>query len=134
MKKLILTLSIILPLFCYSQQGGNVLYSKFVNNDTITADTGYEIKTSADYTWMLFATWESLADSSSTIALQVSGNNGANYAGVTGMATINMNTTTGCTGYQGDYSPGNKYRIYVNVGATDTVVMNIWYTFKLKTR
>lgn len=111
-----------------------VLKDQFVTTDTITADTGYQLKTSADYSWLLFMTWESLADSSSTVACQVSGNNGTDYASISGYATINMDVSTGTTGFQGDFSPGNKYRLYVDVGDNDTVIINAWYTLKTKTR
>ncbi len=133
MKKLLIVL-LFIPFLGMTQSGDNVLWKKFADANTRTADTGYIITTSADYTWMLYMTWASTTTSTTTVMLQESGDNGSTWAGVTGMATITMNTVTGVTGFQGDYSPANKVRLYIDVGSGETVILNAWYTFKTKVR
>ena len=132
MKKLTLILIALMFTISGFSQGLNYHYSKFVTADTITADTGYIIKTSADYTWLLQTTYASTTTSTSTVSVQVSGNNGVDWLTISGYSADSLNAVTGTSGFQGDYTPGSHMRLFFDIGSGDQVIVNAWYNLKTK--
>jgi len=133
MRKLILIAAIFLTTIAAQAQGGrNYHYYKFVVADTIIADTGYQVEMSADYSWLLFGTAASTTTSTSTVTLQVSGNDGGNWLSVSGYTADTLNAVAKVWGFQGDYSPGGKYRLYFDVASGETIIVNAWYNLKVK--
>lgn len=133
MKKLILIL-IMLPFFGLAQSGARLHYDQLVTADTITADTGYILTTSADYTYFLNMSWASTTTSTTTVTLQTTGNNGSSWIAAPGFSAITLNSVSGETAWQGAYMPGYKYRMYVDVTATETIIVDAWYTLKVRPR
>ena len=130
MKKLIFIL-LLIPAFAFSQ-GRNYHYEKFVTADTITADTGYQVVMSDDYSWLLFGTAASTASSTSTVSIQVSGNNGTDWIDVPGQTADTLDASSNTWGFQGQYSPGGKYRVYFDIATSDTLIVNAWWNLKKK--
>lgn len=132
MKKLTLILIALMFTISGFSQGLNYHYSNFVVADTITADTGYQVKTSDDYSWLLQTTYASTTTSTSTVGLQISGNNGVDWLTISGYSVDTLNAVSGTSGFQGDYSPGTHYRLYFDVAAGETIIVNAWYNLKTK--
>ena len=132
MKKLMLILIALMFTISGFSQGLNYHYSNFVVADTITSDTGYQVVMSADYSWLLFGTTASTTTSTSTVTLQVSGNNGTDWLSLSGYSADTLNAVADVWGFQGDYSPGGKYRLYFDVASGETLIVNAWYNLKVK--
>lgn len=130
MKRLAVIISILFTF--YSGYSQNVMNKHFVISDTVTADTGYVVNISANYTWQILCLWSGNDGTAATLKIQQSIDGGTTWHDYAGLSATTITGATGSVAYEDWYLSGSKIRVLFTHETGKTCILNLWYNFKTK--